>query len=210
MNSFDERKILLNRYFYHDRDFQSIGKACKISWFDRYDDKFAKDKYAYFSAEEKIEAIDKIASTDLNDREFADVLNSMKEKAITQIDRFTGEHIYFDPDVGFRGENRQPDFKKAVDGALKELGARGYYFLQAIINLYENRKWDRAYGGATWPDILAEIRRLGGQYPSPRDLAILKSFKLYYKTGSRRYPTHTIPVETLEIVKAILGEWKSK
>jgi len=47
-----------------------------------------------------------------------------------------------------------------------------------------------------------------GKYPSPRHLAILKSYKIYYRTGSRRYPTHTIPEEMIPIIDIELEKWK--
>jgi len=208
-----ERKILLDRFFWRDRDLYAIGKACRIPWFDKFAQKFARDKYAYFSSEEKIEAIEKIAAVNIREQEFIDAMNSVKENGASvslEIDQFRGERYSFDPDEGFRNENRQLSVKKDVQHALEELGERGYCFLQAATNLHKAGKWDRAYGGATWADILAEIRKLGGRYPSPRDIAILKSYKLYYKTGSRRYPTHTIPEEILEVVETALKEWKSK
>ncbi len=51
--------------------------------------------------------------------------------------------------------------------------------LKAIIELRKEGKWDRAFGGATWTDMLTKIRENGGVYPPPRDLAILKSYKIY-------------------------------
>ena len=56
-------------------------------------------------------------------------------------------------------------------------------------------------------DILAKIRELGGVYPSPRDLALLKSYRIYYKTGSRRYPTHTVPEEIIPVVEEVLLQY---
>jgi len=56
-------------------------------------------------------------------------------------------------------------------------------------------------------DILAKIRELGGNYPPPRDLALLKSYKIYYKTGSRRYPTHTVPEEIIPLVEEVLNQY---
>jgi len=129
------------------------------------------------------------------------------EDRYLEIDRFVGEHYYFDPDVGVLLENRQSEVEKDIWKVLDETKGRCYYFLKAIVNLYPD-KWDKAYNGARWPDILAEIRRLGGEYPPPRDLALLKSYKLYYKTGSRRYPTHTIPEEIIPIVKRVLEQYE--
>jgi len=212
MHVSDERKTILDRFFYHDRDLHAVGKACKIPWFDKFDEKFARDTYAYFSSEEKVEAIDKIAKSSIGDQEFVGALNSVRAKGASislGIDRFRGRCYSFNPDEGFRNENRQLTIKEDVEHALEELGERGYYFLQAVTNLYKADKWDHAYGGVTWADILAEIRKLGGQYPSPRDIAILKSYKLYYKTGSRRYPP-TIPEEIIEVVETALKEWKSE
>jgi len=213
MTVVQERKTILDRFFYRDRDIHAIGKACKIPWFDKYDEKFARDRYAYFTSEEKIEATEKIAASSISDQEFVDVLNLMRQKGslvfYDGIDRFLGEHYFFDSEEGFRAENRQDTVRDDVKNALRELKDRGYNFLQAVVDLYERGKWDRAYGGATWADILARVRGLGGGYPSPRDLAILKSYKLYYKTGSRRYPTHTIPEEILGPVEDVLKEWKA-
>jgi len=213
MSVAEERKTILDRFFYRDRDIHAIGKACKIPWFDKFDDKFARDTYAYFASAEKTEAIEKIAAANISDQEFVDVLNLMRQNGslvfYDGIDRFVGEHYFFDSEEGFRAENRQNTVRDDVKNALGELKERGCNFLQAVIDLYERGKWDRAYGGATWADILAQVRSLGGGYPSPRDLAILKSYKLYYKTGSRRYPTHTIPEEIIEVVAGALKEWKS-
>lgn len=209
----NERKILLDRFFWRDRDLYAIGKACRIPWFDKFAEKFARDTYAYFSSQEKVEAIEKIATNNISEQEFVNALNYVKEKEASislEIDRFRGERYSFDPDEGFRNEDQQLVVKEDVEHALGELGERGYRFLQAVVNLYRAGKSDRAYGGVTWADILAEIRELGGQYPSPRDIAILKSYKLYYKTGSRRYPTHTIPEEIIEVVETALKERKSK
>ena len=92
------------------------------------------------------------------------------------------------------------EIRSKVKGVLKDTKGRTSYFLKAIIELYKDGSWDKAYGGATWEDMLSKIRELGGPYPSPRDLVILKSYDLYFKTGSRRYPTHTVPLEMIAIV----------
>jgi hypothetical protein len=38
---------------------------------------------------------------------------------------------------------------------------------------------------------------------------ILKSYGIYYKTGSRRYPTHTIPEEMIPTIEEELEKWKA-
>ena len=203
-----ERKIILRRLFYNDRDLYKIGRLAGLDWFSRFEAKFERDRYAYFADEERKEAIERIAS-ELPDSKFVEVVNNVfkEEKRYVEIDRVVGEHYYFDVSTGLRLDNKQEELKKEIWSALEETNGRSYYFLKAIIELYKEGRWDRAYGGAAWVDILAKIRELGGVYPPPRDLALLKSYKIYYKTGSRRYPTHTVPEEIIPIVEEVLDRY---
>lgn len=207
-----ERNILLRRFFYDDRRLYKLGKAAKLSGFDNFDYKFGKDKYAYFATEEKEEALRKLTTPkELSDEKFISALNEVGQPKYMNIDRFVGKYYYFDAKDGiFKLENRQSDVRKEVLGALEDTKGRAYYFLRAIIELHDEGKWDRAYGGATWIDILAKIREIKGAYPAPRDIAFVKSYRTYYKTGSRRYPTHTVPREMIDVTKETLEEWRKR
>lgn len=199
-----DRKILIRRFFYDAKQLYNLGKAAGIEWFDKFDYKFGKDEYAYFAEEERIEAINKLADpSNLSNEKFVSALNKVGSPKYMAIDRFVSKNYYFDANYGgtFKLEDRRSDIHKDVEGVLKETNDRAYYFFKAIIELYKEGKWDNAYGGATWIDILAKIRELKGEYPAPRDIAILKSYRIYYKTGSRRYPTHTIPEEMLDTME---------
>jgi len=206
----EERKILLRRFFYDDRRLYRLGKASELKWFDDFDYKFSKDDYAYFAMEEKKEAFEKLSNPlEVNDEKFVSALNEIGPPKYKGIDRFIGKYYYVDNKDGiFKLEDKQDDIRKEVFGALKDTKGRAYYFLKAIIDLYNEGKWDNAYGGSVWIDILAKIRDLKGVYPAPRDIAIIGSYWIYYKTGSRRYPTHTIPKEMIPIVDAELEKWK--
>jgi hypothetical protein len=208
----EERNILLRRFFYDDRRLYKLGKASGLKWFDNFDYRFGKDEYAYFAAEEKQEALMKLTNPkELNDEIFVSALNEVGPPKYMWIDRFVGKYYYFNAEEGaFKLENRQDGVRKEVLGALEDTRGRAYYFLKAIIELHDEDKWDKAYGGATWIDILAKIRELKGAYPAPRDIAIVRSYRIYYKTGSRRYPTHTVPEEMIDVVKETLEEWKKK
>jgi hypothetical protein len=208
MNKTIERRMLLRRIFYSDRDLYKIGKLADLAWFSRFEAKFERDRYAYFADEERKEAVERIVS-ELPDDRFVEVVNNVfkEEKRYVEIDRFVGEHYYFDVSTGLKLDNKQEELKKEIWSALEETGGRSYYFLKAVIELYKEGRWDRAYGGATWVNILAKIRELGGVYPPPRDLALLKSYKIYYKTGSKRYPTHTVPEEMIPVVKDVLERY---
>jgi hypothetical protein len=203
-----ERELLLKRLFWSDRQLYQLGKDAAIEWFSMFDLKFTKDQYAFFAEEEKKEARVRILGIS-DDQKFIDVLNKAEPPKYMEIDRFVGEHYYYDANVGkFALENKTSILRGEVRDALKETKERGYSFLKAIIELYKKGKWDQAYGGVTWIDILSKIRELGGKYPSPRDLAILKSYRIYYKTGSNRYPTHTVPEEMIPVIDDELENWR--
>jgi len=211
MDKAEEHRILLRRLFRRDRDLYRLGKLAGLAWFDRFEAKFERDRYAYFADEERKEAVEKIVS-EIPDDKFIEVVNKVfsEERRYIVIDRFVGEHYYFDLNDGLRIDNKQDELRKEIWNALEETKGRSYYFLKAIIELYKKGKWDRAYGGAAWTDILAKIRELGGVYPPPRDLALLKSYRIYYKTGSRRYPTHTVPEEIIPVMEEVLGQYFEK
>ncbi len=206
-----ERNILLRRFFYNDRRLYRLGKVARLKWFDDFDYKFSKDTYAYFVAEEKEKALEELTNPEkLDDEKFISALNEVGLPEYTEIDCFIGKHYYFDIKKGiFRLEDRQGDIRKEVLGALKDTKNRAYHFLKAIIELHKESKWDKAYGGATWIDILAKIRDMRGTYPAPRDLAITRSYRIYWKTGSRRYPTHTVPEEMIDVINGTLKEMEA-
>jgi hypothetical protein len=208
MDTAREKKVVLRRFFWNDRVIYRIGKLAKIDWFDRFDGKFAKDTYAYFADEERKEAVEKIVEI-TTDEEFVNVLNARElgPPKYMDVDRFVGEHFFYEANSGFKVVDRRDALRDEVRKALEETGERGYSLLKAIIDLYREGRWDKAYGGATWVDILSKVREIGGVYPAPRDLVILKSYRIYYKTGSRRYPTHTVPEEMIPTVDAELEVW---
>jgi hypothetical protein len=209
MNRLEERKILLRRFFWNDRQLYQLGRLAGVEWFNIFERKFSHDQYAYFAEEERREARKHILDIE-DDMKFIEVLNdSSVQPKYMEIDRFVGEHYFYDRSTGFEISDKRNLLREEVRGALEETKGRGYFLLKAIIDLEKEEKWDRAYGGATWVDILAKIRQLKGNYPSPRDLAIIKSYKIYYKTGSRRYPTHTVPKEMIQTINDELEKWKN-
>jgi hypothetical protein len=204
MESGAERRILIHRFLLSDRSLYEFGRKLQLKWFEQFEPKFNRDTYAYFATEEKIEAVELLCRQP-DDPAFISSLNDLGSIKYVDIDRFVGERYFFDGSK-FSLEDRRSELKDQVRGTIKETSGRCANFLRAIISLYRTGRWDKAYGGAAWPDILASIRLMGGSYPSPRDLSIVKSYKIYYKTGSRRYPTHTIPEEMIPAVEEVLGE----
>jgi hypothetical protein len=204
MDSSTERKILLKRFLLSDRSLYELGRKLQLPWFERFEPKFSRDTYAYFATEEKMETLE-LLCREPDDSAFVSALNDLGSPKYLDIDRFLGERYSFDGSK-FSLEDRRAELRDQVRGAIRETRGRGAIFLRAIISLHHAGRWDKAYGGATWPDILADIREMGGSYPSPRDLSILKSYRIYYRTGSRRYPTHTIPEEMIPTVEEVLRD----
>ncbi|MGB9760177.1 MAG: hypothetical protein ACP5H3_03810 [Candidatus Aenigmatarchaeota archaeon] len=214
MNEEEEKETILERFFYADRFLFRFGTLAQIPWFERYKVRFEGNKYAYFpSDEERTEAKKIIIS--LPREKFIEIANKLflelKEKDEFHPDFrfFFGEIFFFSPEEGFKIENRRDEVRKAVKKALEETKGRAYYFLKAIINLWKRKEWDKVYDGATFVNITSEIRNLKGSLPSPRDLVILKSYNLYYKHGSRRYPVHSIPKEIIDLVEEEIEKWKA-
>ncbi len=204
MDSASERSILLKRFYSTDRSLFDLGTLLRIPWFERFQPKFGRDTYAYFTPEEKLEATD-LLCRQADDPTFVLALNSVAHPTYLDISRFVGERYLFDGSK-FSLEDKRPTLRDDVRAVIRETRGRVAVILRAIISLYHTDQWDKAYGGATWPDILANIRELRGSYPSPRDLTILKSYRIYYKTGSRRYPTHTVPEEMIPTIEEVLRE----
>lgn len=205
----EERKILLRRFFRSGEKLYNIGKYLNLKWFNQFDEEFKLREWIYFSSDKEKEAIDLIANS-ISDEELGYILEKF-EPSLWGIDCFRGEHYSFENGV-FEIRNRQNEVREAVLDALGVTGERGYAFLKAIINIYEEGKWDSAYGGAEFSSIIAKMREIVGKptMPSPRDYPLFSSYKLYYKTGSNKYPTHTIPMEIIPVVKEALEEWREQ
>jgi hypothetical protein len=204
LDASSERRILLKRFFYTDRSLFELGTALRIPWFERFRPKFGRDAYAYFTPEEKLEAMELLCGQP-DEKTFVSALNRVEHPTYLDIDRFLGERYCFDGSK-FSQEDRRPALREDIRAVIEETRGRVAIILRAIISLHRAGMWDKAYGGATWPDILANIREKRGSYPSPRDLTILKSYRIYFKTGSRRYPTHTVPEEMIPTIEEVLSK----
>lgn len=198
-----ERRILLKRFYFTDRSLFELGTELRIAWFERFKPKFGRDAYAYFTPEEKLEAME-LLCRQADDKTFLSALNHVEHPTYLDIGRFVGERYFFDGSKFFL-EDRRPALREDIRAVIEETSGRVAIILRAIISLYHADRWDKAYGGAAWSDILASIREMrGSYYPSPRDLTILKSYRIYFKTGSRRYPTHTVPEEMIPTIEEVL------
>jgi hypothetical protein len=105
--------------------------------------------------------------------------------------------------------------KRDVHELLEKGGERMYAFLKAVVELTEEllKKHGPRYCYIFGPDYGSIVRRMREilgrlETPLPRDFVLLKASGIYYKSGSRRYPSHSILLETLPAVKEALEEWE--
>lgn len=211
MEKIKERVLLLKRFIIDDSELYRIAEGCNVDVDDRLREKYERASkyggYFYLSLDEKEELVLKIAEK-ITDDKLVDVFNRLRPKDFLGFG-FRGKFYYYSEEDGFELRNCWVDVKRDVLEALDQIGERGYVFLKALITLYEQGKWKGYYYGAKYSDIIRVMRNIYGRpiFPAPRDFVILKSYNIYYKSGSRKYPGHSIPEEIIPAVKEALNEW---
>jgi hypothetical protein len=201
----EERRILLSRFF--SGKLYEIGKFLDVNWFNQFDEEFKSRGWIFLYGDTEKEALNLIVNS-ISDKKLKEVFERV-EPNLWGVESFLGEYYTFVNgkfEVGSKHDEVREDVLKALSGA----GERGFAFLKAILELYEEGKWDSVYGGAKFSDIVAKMREITGRsiMPSPTNYALFNSYKIYYKTGSNRYPTHTIPPESIPAVKKALEEYE--
>ena len=206
-----ERKILLKRFLAsEDVALYKIAKELGLHIASKYDDSYERSlksgSYFYIPYNEKDVIIEEIAH-EISDEKLIELFSELRPRDFLGLG-FRGKYYIYDENKGLKIGNAWERVKQDVIEALNITGVRGYAFLKAIIILHEEGKWYGDLYGASYSDILAVMRNILGEFttPAPRDFVVLRSYKIYYKSGSRKYPTHSIPEEILPIVKEALDE----
>ena len=214
-----ERMMLLTR-FMRDEDLVEIALELDltehiVSYRESYEVAKSKGSSFYLPYGEREKLIAIIAKK-ITDEKLAELFNRLRpEDRLTDIKCFRGRYYTYCEGGEFLLRGSWDDVKRDVFEALEQTKERGYAFLKAIIVLTKNmmKKRDIEYCylyGPSYSDILKVMRAEVGRFiaPSPRDFAVLKACQIYYKSGSRRYPGHSIPLEILPAVEDALKEWK--
>jgi hypothetical protein len=202
-----ERFILLRRFISDSLELYKIGREIGVDIVKRYDhayNEYLKGTYFYIPHDEREEIIREIARV-IKDDKLIEIFNRLKPRDILGIG-FRGKYYSYEEGKGLTIENAWEKVKKNILEALNQTDERGHAFLKAIVILHEDGKWSGDYYGASYTDILRVMREISGKplFPAPRDLLIFKSYRIYYKSGSRKYPTHSIPEEIIPVIKEVL------
>jgi len=213
------RMMLLAR-FMRDEDLVEIAlelglTECVAEYRERYEAAKRSGSRFYLPYGERERLIEAIARK-ITDEKLAEVFNRLKpEDRLTDVRCFRGKYYTYYGGGEFLLRGSWDEVKRDVFEALEQTKERGYAFLKAIITLTKvmMKKRDIEYCylyGPSYSDILRVMRAELGRFvaPSPRDFAVLKACQIYYKSGSRRYPGHSIPLEILPAVEEALEEWK--
>ena len=211
-----ERIILIQRFLGRsDEALYVVGKELGVALAGKYDAAYRdyqlrRTSHFYIPLEERGRLADEIARA-ITDEKLVEVFNRFKPRDWLGLG-FRGRFYTFEEDRGLSLRGSWDEVKEDVAEVLDQLGERAYAFLRAIIELRNLGKWSGDYYGASYSDILARMREICGKpiLPAPRDFPILRSYRLYYKSGSRKYPTHSIPEEIIPAVREALERWKSR
>lgn len=216
-----ERVMLLAR-FMKDEDLVQIALELGLNgrvaeYRERYEEAKKRGLSFYLPSEERERLITEIAEKTADDK-LVEIFNKLKPSDhLTDVGCFRGKYYTYYEGKELLLHGSWDEVKRDVFEALEQTKERGYAFLKAIIALtkeiLEKRDIEYCYlFGPSYSDILKAMRAELGRFvtPSPRDFAVLKACQIYYKSGSRRYPGHSIPLEILPAVEEALKEWKLK
>lgn len=209
-----ERVLLIRRFAHEDVLLYRLAKELGIDVASKYDkayEEYLKYGYSfYMPLEERTILIEEIAKR-ISDEKLLDLFNQLRPRDILGIG-FRGRYYVYEEGRGLRLENGWESVKKDVQEALEITKERGYAFLKALILLHKEGKWKGDYYGARYDEIIAKMREVLGEtvFPAPRDFIVLRSYRIYYKSGSRKHPTHSIPEEIIPAVEEALEEWRCK
>lgn len=205
-----EKERIIRRFIKGSRELYRLGKVLGIEWLHKYDEDYLRSQmsqsYFYIPSEDEEKLVREIASR-ISDEALKESFDTLQPRDWLGCG-FRGRYYAYREGEGLRFEDSWPQVKKDVMEVLAQLGERGYLFLKAILELNQEGKWSGDYFGASYSEVLAKMRQLAGRpvMLAPRDFTILKSYRVYYKSGSNRYPTHSIPEEAIPAIKEALEE----
>jgi len=125
-----------------------------------------------------------------------------------EFDVFRGYYFYYKLNDELKEECRWDEVYESTIRALEDTKGRIKPFLKALIVLYTEEKPSFMFGYSL-NRIQEKIIELEGRVKNltPVDYVVLKAYKIYYKTGTRRYPEHALPVESIPPIEKALKDF---
>lgn len=189
----EERALLLARLYDREGLFK-IGKERGIQFFESF-----RNPY---EIRDKKQAAAEISAR-LSDNQLLKIIEEHPPASyyLQELGGFRGDFYTTTEQGKVELRSSWSEVRNAVKLALERYGENAYGYLQALVNKGGNSSFfelvgetERILGRGVWNPVL--LRRLS-VYP----------FKLVFKTGSRRYPTWTIPPEISPVVEEELSRY---
>ncbi|MCC6015095.1 MAG: hypothetical protein LM564_05270 [Desulfurococcaceae archaeon] len=207
-----EREFLLSRVL-RDEELICIAAEAGLSKYRGLCEE-ARRKFIYLPEDLRRELI-RVCTREISDEKLVEAFGTVKPSLYPEGIPFRGNYYTYFGDGNLQFRSSWGEVKRDVYEVLEQGGERIYAFLRAIVELTEEllKKHGPRYCYISGPDygsILRRMREILGRFEAltPRDFAMLKAFGIYYKSGSRRYPGHSVPLEIIPAVKEALEEWR--
>jgi hypothetical protein len=205
-----ERVLLLSRLI-NEGDLVCVAAAAGLTEYDELCKK-AHQGSVYLSDEARSRIIKDLMK--IEDEKLIEAFRKTKPRLYPDLP-FRGNYYTYLGDGDLQLKSSWSEVKRDVHELLEKGGERMYAFLKAVVELTEEllKKHGPRYCYIFGPDYGSIVRRMREilgrlETPLPRDFVLLKASGIYYKSGSRRYPSHSILLETLPAVKEALEEWE--
>jgi len=216
-----EKWLLLNRfgYLYNDRLLFELASELNEEVNDKTITFLIEGKYrkkyedhirsgTYFSIWEDRDIFTRFV-VDTIDFERLKNLFSKHPPKYTEFEVFRGYYFYYSLGGELKKECRWDEVYISTLKAIEDTKGRIKPFLRALIALYTQEKPSLMLGYSL-SKIQEKIIEIEGKVRNltPVDYIALKAYKIYYKTGSRRYPEHALPVESIPPIEKALEDSK--
>jgi hypothetical protein len=205
-----ERVLLLSRLI-NEGDLVCVAAAAGLTEYDELCKK-ARQGSVYLSDEARSRIIKDLMK--IEDEKLVEAFRKTEPRLYPDLP-FRGNYYTYLGDGDLQLKSSWSEVKRDVHELLEKGGERMYAFLKAVVELTEEllKKHGPRYCYIFGPDYGSIVRRMREilgrlETPLPRDFVLLKASGIYYKSGSRRYPSHSILLETLPAVKEALEEWE--
>ncbi len=223
-----ERWLILHRFGYAINDKIIYEVARKIAdrvrdaelstiidnYKDRYFDHIDKGYSFYINYNDREKLVRKIALL-IEDNEFTELI-SAKPPSYDLADLGTFRGLCYTYELGgtLKNECSWDAVYRDTKNALRDTKGRVFYFLKAIIEIYrkEGAPEPTYFNAPSLSKIQEKIAQITGHVKmlTPVDYVTLKAYRIYFKAGSRRYPTHAIPIESIPPIEKALNEWREQ